>query len=322
MKIYGYIYETTNMINGKKYIGQHKSNTFDPSYHGSGIVLKNAFKKYGIDNFNTIMLEVAFSKDELNQLEKKYILQNNAIHSDKYYNIHIGGTGGNTKEGYSYEQYQDYLTNTSKPKRHSVNVDNSNEKSPMYGKHQSNLSKIKRKITGFRNNKTSEHYLDNLYRDIVLTSSDSEILKSAFSNNNGPHNPRALTYQITNIETGKSLYLGDKSSLAKFFGVSYKVVSKIINEGYYKPYTIKYIGKTQDVSYVAKYSIRRLDNIIRYNNRLKNHNQTVASHSYYVSYTMMRLLEYIDLPIEIKYKLISYCLIHDIAEIHIRRYAS
>ena len=32
----GYIYETTNLINGKKYIGKHKSNKFDHNYYGSG----------------------------------------------------------------------------------------------------------------------------------------------------------------------------------------------------------------------------------------------------------------------------------------------
>ncbi len=36
----GYIYETINLINGKKYIGKHKSSKFDNTYFGSGIALK------------------------------------------------------------------------------------------------------------------------------------------------------------------------------------------------------------------------------------------------------------------------------------------
>ena len=41
---YGYIYKTTNLINNKIYIGQHKSTEFDANYMGSGIAIKAAFK--------------------------------------------------------------------------------------------------------------------------------------------------------------------------------------------------------------------------------------------------------------------------------------
>ena len=40
------IYKTTNLINGKFYIGKDSKN--DPNYLGSGKILKKAFKKYGI----------------------------------------------------------------------------------------------------------------------------------------------------------------------------------------------------------------------------------------------------------------------------------
>ena len=42
--MYGYIYETTNLINGKKYIGKHKADCFDKSYIGSGTILTRAIK--------------------------------------------------------------------------------------------------------------------------------------------------------------------------------------------------------------------------------------------------------------------------------------
>ena len=47
MIMYGYIYETTNLINGKKYIGKRVSKTFDKYYKGSGKLLRKAFTKYG-----------------------------------------------------------------------------------------------------------------------------------------------------------------------------------------------------------------------------------------------------------------------------------
>ena len=49
----GYIYLTTNLVNNKKYIGQHRSSTFDPSYLGSGTLFVKALKKYGKKKFFT-----------------------------------------------------------------------------------------------------------------------------------------------------------------------------------------------------------------------------------------------------------------------------
>lgn len=80
--MYGYIYETTNLINGKKYIGQHKSNKFDTWYLGSGIVLKKAIKKYGKENFQTIIIEKIYTnKDDLNKREVYWIEYFNAVKS-------------------------------------------------------------------------------------------------------------------------------------------------------------------------------------------------------------------------------------------------
>ena len=43
--MYGYIYLTINLINNKKYIGQHRANEFTSKYKGSGKILTKAFKK-------------------------------------------------------------------------------------------------------------------------------------------------------------------------------------------------------------------------------------------------------------------------------------
>ena len=72
--MYGYIYITTNNINGKKYIGQHKG-TFNTNYLGSGKLLKRAVKKYGKDNFTVSLIQYANNSDELNELEIKYIAE-------------------------------------------------------------------------------------------------------------------------------------------------------------------------------------------------------------------------------------------------------
>lgn len=43
------IYKTTNLINGKIYIGQDSKDR--PNYYGSGKLIHRAIKKYGKENF-------------------------------------------------------------------------------------------------------------------------------------------------------------------------------------------------------------------------------------------------------------------------------
>lgn len=92
--MYGIVYCTTNLVNGKKYIGQHrcKSKEFD-GYLGSGATLSKAIDKYGKENF--IRETVCESKDEddLNELEKYYIEYYGADKSDLFYNTTEGGSG-------------------------------------------------------------------------------------------------------------------------------------------------------------------------------------------------------------------------------------
>ncbi|MCR1933536.1 NUMOD3 domain-containing DNA-binding protein [Clostridium tepidum] len=98
---YGFIYITTNMINGKRYIGQKKFREKWQLYLGSGVALKNAIKKYGRENFNRDIVDIAYSSDELNDLEIKWIENYKAYESDDFYNIADGGKSGNTFAGKS-----------------------------------------------------------------------------------------------------------------------------------------------------------------------------------------------------------------------------
>lgn len=85
--MYGYIYMTTNLINGKKYIGQHKSFEFDENYKGSGHALKTAIRKYGKSNFEVKMIEECKDLNDLNDREAYWITYYNAVESNDFYNI-------------------------------------------------------------------------------------------------------------------------------------------------------------------------------------------------------------------------------------------
>jgi group I intron endonuclease len=93
------VYKTTNLINGKFYIGQDLNN--NPNYLGSGLMLNNAIKKYGKENFKKEIIEVCNSKDELNEREKFWIKELNSQDREIGYNIADGGTGGKTWQNYT-----------------------------------------------------------------------------------------------------------------------------------------------------------------------------------------------------------------------------
>ena len=91
---YGVIYITQCKVNGKMYIGQKKIDRKDfDTYLGSGVALTRALKKYGKENFERIILEVAYSKEELDNFEIKYIALFDASGEDLFYNIALGGDG-------------------------------------------------------------------------------------------------------------------------------------------------------------------------------------------------------------------------------------
>lgn len=62
------IYKITNCVNSKIYIG--KDTTSNPNYYGSGVILNNAIKKYGIENFTKHIIDTAETKEELSVKEK------------------------------------------------------------------------------------------------------------------------------------------------------------------------------------------------------------------------------------------------------------
>jgi group I intron endonuclease len=69
-KTYYYIYEITNLVNGKTYIGQHITQDLEDGYLGSGRALKAAIKKYGRASFKKEILAFANGSISLNFMER------------------------------------------------------------------------------------------------------------------------------------------------------------------------------------------------------------------------------------------------------------
>lgn len=92
-----YIYLTTNLLDGRNYVGKHKcplnkTPETDTTYYGSGVDLKPDLKKFGKKNFSKEILAICHNEDELNILEKQYIKLYRSIGKAEY-NRALGGQG-------------------------------------------------------------------------------------------------------------------------------------------------------------------------------------------------------------------------------------
>lgn len=88
------IYKITNLVNNKIYIG--KDTTSDPNYFGSGLIIRKAIKKYGLENFIKEVIDETEDYKELSKKEISWIKKLNSTNKKIGYNISTGGDGGDT----------------------------------------------------------------------------------------------------------------------------------------------------------------------------------------------------------------------------------
>jgi hypothetical protein len=89
---YYYLYQIINLVNGKKYVGVHRTNDLNDGYMGSGTGLKRAQKKYWIENFEKEILEYFENETDMFQRETEVVDADFILREDTY-NIYAGGRG-------------------------------------------------------------------------------------------------------------------------------------------------------------------------------------------------------------------------------------
>ena len=87
------IYQITNIVNNKIYIGVHKTNNPNDNYMGSGRAIRNAIKKHGKENFKKEILFVFENKEDAYKKEQE-LVNSVFISTNKTYNGKLGGCGG------------------------------------------------------------------------------------------------------------------------------------------------------------------------------------------------------------------------------------
>lgn len=137
------IYKTTNLVNGKIYIGQDSKN--NPNYLGSGDLLKRAILKYGKDNFIKEILCYCNTQKDLDDKEVYYINDFQSFNKGIGYNIAIGGRGGT-------------MTNRKHSEKTKLNMSKSHKGKVFSDKHKNNIGKSKKgkKLTDNHKNKISD----------------------------------------------------------------------------------------------------------------------------------------------------------------------
>ena len=89
-KKYHYFYKITNNINNHYYYGIHSTDNLDDGYMGSGIRLKYAYEKYGIENFTKEILKFFETRDDAAKYEAEVVTEV-LIRDNECYNIVQGG---------------------------------------------------------------------------------------------------------------------------------------------------------------------------------------------------------------------------------------
>lgn len=131
------LYQTTNLINGNIYVGVHKSNGTSDKYMGSGKLLKQAIKKYGINNFVCNSL-FEFKEEKQAYFLEKLIVNENFINRKDTYNLVLGGKGSSNKN----------YSNKNGRKKGFLNKNKGKKLEEIYDVEKANI--IKNKISEFR----------------------------------------------------------------------------------------------------------------------------------------------------------------------------
>jgi len=145
--MYFTVYITTNKINNVKYIGKHITNNLKDDYLGSGMLLKKAIDKYGRENFEKEIIFIFDNEEKMNEKEKELITED-IVKSKQYYNIALGGNGGNIvlyKENKEYKNICEKMSKSQQKNRDGISERSkklhSERKIGMYGRKQSEYQK-------------------------------------------------------------------------------------------------------------------------------------------------------------------------------------
>lgn len=91
--MYYYLYQITNLVNNKIYVGVHTTSNMNDGYMGSGKVIRSAIAKHGVLNFRKDILEYFENAESMYAREREVVTESFLLREDVY-NLRRGGDGG------------------------------------------------------------------------------------------------------------------------------------------------------------------------------------------------------------------------------------
>ena len=116
---YHFVYQTTNTVNGKLYVGKRSTDVLDDGYLGSGKLLKHAIAKYGRPQFTRTILHMC-ETETLAYLCEKSIVTQEFVDREDTYNLKLGGDLNGGLSGFHMPQtHRDRIGNSNRGRKFS-----------------------------------------------------------------------------------------------------------------------------------------------------------------------------------------------------------
>jgi len=202
-----YIYKTTNLLNGKIYVGLSKFNPEDnPEYLGSGYILKKAIQCYGVEKFRKEILEICDTEQLLLERERYWIATLKANHREIGYNICEGGTWGDNWTNHPRkEELRQHFSEISKGKNN-----------PNYG---NRWTLEQREKASTRCKKDKRHIDKKTGLNIAQT---TEVRKKISESKQGLNNPQAILWKLISPIGDEFIIEGGIKTNIKKYGTDYQ----------------------------------------------------------------------------------------------------
>lgn len=230
------IYKITNSVNNKVYIGKTICDKDD--YFGSGVLIKQAIKKYGLDKFAKEIIDTANSIEELNNKEKYWIAYFNSCDLNLGYNIGLGGDGG------------DLFSNNPNKEAIRLKYSKPKEKNPMFGKHHNNES-----INKISHNRKGKNKGLSTWNKGISIKEYSEKYMNCFNNRKGSKNPNSKMFLFISPDGIEFKIIGNYETFCIENNLDVFISRHFINKGKI-PKPQKGIPKTERLNLIGWEIIR------------------------------------------------------------------